>query len=463
MADEVSLVNSLFTLIEDVMFYGDRLGEGQFVSMMSPGQFVSLNLAEGNANDEYIQFDVTDDGLDTSFIRSPLLSTISGKYEEVMTFKALPYKQLTQAQQDQIASDMQTINLVSDAYYKYQTISEGADADYKAALTNPNTPPGALQALLDARDKALQQWNINGKKQAFEIAYSDMVYLQSGDPRTYFANLDTQRTQYYLTSGRGNYYRTLFEPTVADWPNASWTHATLDTSTVSSTSYSRSTQWSGGLSVGWGLWSFGGSGGQSQTYQHDHSEATNISADLEYLRVRISRPWLSKDVFTERFWTWLKTHGFVYLSDGGNLSANPPVRPIGQLPLYTEEMLVVRNVKLTADFTAKDNQIITSHTQGGASFGWGPFSISGSYSEDTKEVDTSATYDGTSIVIAQPQIIGFLGSLVPTCPNPDPTLPWQGDEVMPHAMSSALAEQFRAARHLDYERRRQLVRAMTAR
>src|ERR1700732_1173129 len=81
MPDEQSLVASLFTLIENTMFRGDRLQSSGFVTMMSPGQFVSLNLKEGNRNDEYIQYDVTNDCLDTSFIRNPLQSTIGGKYE----------------------------------------------------------------------------------------------------------------------------------------------------------------------------------------------------------------------------------------------------------------------------------------------------------------------------------------------------------------------------------------------
>lgn len=462
MPDEQSLVNSLFTLVEDVIFYGDRLDNGQFVSLMSPGQFMSLKLVEGNRNDEYIQYDVTNDCLDTSFIRSPLLSTIGGKYEEIMTFKALPYKALTPDQQQELATDMNTVNLLSDVYTKYQQAFQSADSDYQAALTNPNIDPAVLQDLSDARDRALMQWNTAGKKQAYESAYSDMLYLQSGDPRTYFQQLDQQRLQYLVNSSRGKYYRTLFEPAVADWPNASWTHAVLDTKTVSSSSYSRSTQWSGGLSVGWGLWSFGGSGGHSETYQHDHSEATDLSADLEYLRVRISRPWLAKDVFTDRFWTWLASHGFVYLSDGGNLSANPPVRPIGQMPFYPEEMLVVRNVKLSANFTETDNTVVTSHLQAGASFGYGPFSISGSYSEDTSEVDTSGTFDGATITITQPQILAFLGSLMPVCPNPDPTLPWQGDEVPPHSMSRSVAEQMRTMRYADYQRRHPKPMIMTA-
>src|SRR5713226_7836216 len=194
-------------------------------------------------------------------------------------------------------------------------------------------------------------------------AFPSWMYLQSSDPRAYWQALEQRRKQFKVNSQRGDYFRTLFNPAVVDWPDASWTRAVLDTKTVSSSSYSRSTQWSAGLSGGWGLWSFGGSGGHSETYQHDHSEVTDLAADLEYLCVKIVRPWLLTDVFTYKFWTWSKTHGFVYISDGGNLLANPPVRPIGVggMPFYPEKMVIVRKVKLTAQFTQTDNSVITSH------------------------------------------------------------------------------------------------------
>ena len=276
MPDEKSLVASLFTLIEDTIFRGDRLQSSEFVSVMSPGQFLSLNLKEGNVNDEYIMYDVANDCLDTSFLRNPLQSTIAGKYEEIFTFQAVPLKSLTPAQQAELAADTAVVNQLQDTYNSYKDAYDSVDGDYEAALTNPATNPQVLQQLLNARNRAQQQWDINGKRQKFETAYADFLYLQSSDPRAFFQALDQKRKQFKLHSSRGDYFRTLFNPAVVDWPNASWTHAVLDTKSVSSSSYSRSTQWGGGFSAGWGLWSFGGSGGHSETYQHDHSAVTDL-------------------------------------------------------------------------------------------------------------------------------------------------------------------------------------------
>jgi hypothetical protein len=442
MPSEQDLVESLFTTIEQVIFYGDRLGQGQMVSMMSPGQFLSTKLKETNSSDLFVQFDVTDPALDTSFIRKPLTSTLSKQYEEIFSFAALPVKQLTPEQQQKLATDIATCDALRDAYDQYQTAFVQADADYQAALNNPASTDRLLADLSDARNRALRAWSTGNIRKRYEDAYAELLYLQSGNPVSYFQTLDQQRQQFKGSSGNRPFFRTLFEPAIADWQGASWTKAVLDTSSVASDSYSRSTSWSGGLSVGWGMFSFGGSGGHSETYSHDHTEATVLEAELEYLRVKIARPWLVPDVFGYRFWTWQKTHGFSYLSDG----ATPPVEPTGTLPMLPLEMLVVRNVKLKADFTMTDNQVISSHLQAGASFGFGPFSVSGSYTENSQEVKISGVHNGATIEIDQPQILAFLCSLTPQCPNPDMSLPWQGDAVFPPSMAAKLVAETGARR-----------------
>jgi hypothetical protein len=71
MADELSLVSSLFTTIESNLFYGDQLGQGEFVSLMHPGQFISTKLdPDSNPNDGYTLFESLNDSLDATFIYS---------------------------------------------------------------------------------------------------------------------------------------------------------------------------------------------------------------------------------------------------------------------------------------------------------------------------------------------------------------------------------------------------------
>jgi hypothetical protein len=194
------------------------------------------------------------------------------------------------------------------------------------------------------------------------------------------------------------------------------------------------------------MFSFGGGAGGGSTYQHQESDVSNIEVKFDYLRVRIERPWLVQDIFGYKFWTWSKTVGFSYISDGGNLGIDPPQRPIGRMPFLPTHFILVKNVELSANFSHNDSTFIASQISARASAGWGPFSISGSYSESTTEQYTHASFDGTTLKIAQPQIIAFAGTLLPKTPDPDPRLPWQDDAAPPRVR---VLEEFDKIRQQD--------------
>ena len=60
---------------------------------------------------------------------------------------------------------------------------------------------------------------------------------------------------------------------------------------------------------------------------------------------------------------------------------------------------------------------------------FGPFSVRGSYTETTSQVDVRATFDGTTLTIPNPQVIGFQGVLLPRTPNPDTSLPFDWERA----------------------------------
>jgi hypothetical protein len=248
---------------------------------------------------------------------------------------------------------------------------------------------------------------------------------------------------------RGAYFQTFFIPSVSSWATAGWNTFEKTISQSDTYDYSKSTSWSGGISAGWGLWSFGGGASGSTTFTQSNSDVSNVSVKFDYLRVRIERPWLTEDVFTYKFWTWKKDFGKQYISDGGNLSATPPLRPIGRMPVLVTYLIVVRNVELVANFSTNDVQTYNSQMASHASGGWGPFSVSGSYEESTGTKTTSSSFDGVTLRIPQPQIIARSGMLLPKTPDPDTTLSWQDDAWIPsRSPDSTVAK----SRESDYRR-----------
>lgn len=452
MADNVNIMQNLYSLIEDEVFLGDNLDSGEFALLLNPGQFVSPNLKEkAGSDDMQIQYDLTNQIYDTSFVAKSLVGSVSQKYKEVLYFAALPKSTLNQQQLDQINELKNETDGWQAAYTEYSGRYSDAAAALEQEQNSPNPSPAELQRLQQQLQIAENEWETDGYKLQYENDMAEYRQLLSGNPTTFW---DSIRQKYVSTPSahKGDYYSTFFVPPIAQWadPNTSWATLTLTVNDSQSTSVSRSTSWSGGISVGWGLWSFGGGAGGSTNYQHTDSDTSSLNISLEYLRVRIDRSsWLVSDVFSYRFWQFNKEHGQTLLSDGGNLNVVPPVRPIGDMPFLPTHMIIVRNVKLSGSFGHNDQTFISSQFQANVSFGWGPFGVSGSYSESNSQQTVNGHFDGATLTIPNPQIFAFIGTLLPRCPDPDPSLPWGNDIPTSPGVQPEQARQFAIARLHD--------------
>lgn len=456
MADNQKIIRSLFTVMEDALFLGDRLGRSEFSTLMQPGQFVSPNLRElDSSEDMAIQAELTDDVLDTSFLYKPQIGTVSQKYFEVLEGAALPLRPLTPKEDAEIADIRKWTANYQSLYEAYRDRYFDALEAYESEASS-QTPNGAvLRRLAKKRDDASQAWDTFGYRKDWQNKQSRLVYLLSGNPAVMWNDFKLRMSAHFKTAPRrGDYYQTFLIPSVSEWNSGttSWGKFEKQIDESSTYNYSKSTSWSGGGGGGWGLWSARASAGGSSTYTREIADTTAITVKFSYLRVRIHRPWMVEDVFAHRFWTWKKGTGLgPYLSDGGNLQVDPPIRPIGTMPFLTKSLIVVKDVELMANFSHRDATFITSQLNASAGGGWGPFSFSGSYSEATSETTIKASFDGTTLRIPNPQIIGFSGKLLPQSPNPIKNLPWQGDHQFPDEMMIGdLLQQHNEKRYEDY-------------
>src|SRR5262249_33433999 len=69
--DNFDMLRQLYTLLEGNVFYGDRLKDRKFVTILSPGQFISTNLKENDQNDQYNVWELCNKVLDTTFTKIP--------------------------------------------------------------------------------------------------------------------------------------------------------------------------------------------------------------------------------------------------------------------------------------------------------------------------------------------------------------------------------------------------------
>jgi hypothetical protein len=204
-ADNKQMILNLFGSMQDAVFLGDRFAQGEFVSFLQPGQFISTNLLEtGNSEDMAIQSDICKILIDSSYVNkykdttysssTELLGSVNQVYEDIMMHQALPYEELSADVLDEIATLQDWLKGNNDNY----VLNEGRyfDAveayDFEAHKKFPDG--GKLQRLAQKKLDAMHNWQTFGLKGLYERKLYRLTYLTSPDPTTYWGTLRDRLT-----------------------------------------------------------------------------------------------------------------------------------------------------------------------------------------------------------------------------------------------------------------------------
>ncbi|MBK7447006.1 MAG: hypothetical protein IPJ45_13500 [Ignavibacteria bacterium] len=96
-------------------------------------------------------------------------------------------------------------------------------------------------------------------------------------------------------------------------------------------------------------------------------------------------------------------------------------KPSGRLVAYPITALFVKDVTFTFDEAQEFSNYSKTELTAGGSVSWGLFSGGGKYSKG-KETKMSVHTEGSELKIEGIQLIGFINSLIPQSPNPDPSI-----------------------------------------
>jgi hypothetical protein len=455
MAENRSLVKDLFTQIEQRIFFGDRLKEKQFLSLSNPGQYVKSSLDESNLDDLFIQSALVDQSLAASWIYKEQVGRLSDIYGEILEFAKLPQLRLSPDERQEIKDLEQWIRDNMANYDRFgNRYEELADEYDYLSKENPTSP--SLGRLLEKKNRYMRDWETLGRKLEYERKQARIIYLNSGDPNTWWLSVRELYDNSKKTTTTGGilkeFYPTIFFPAVADWSSSSWAKISMETYERDSSYYSRSTSWSAGAGAGWGLWTVGVSAGGSTREERFNTETERFGIEFEFLRVRLIRPWLKDSIFSLKSWAWKRIHDSTLLSDGGNIDLPIPIEPLGRMPVVVTSLLVARNLKISASWSEFDKELIQSSFRGGLSVGYGPFRLRGSYSQDSTSIDETYKFENNTLSIDAPQIIGYLGTVLPKCPDPDLTLPWETiPNLSPTTTDRLLKREYRALKEAEWQ------------
>ncbi|TPQ18832.1 hypothetical protein [Streptomyces sporangiiformans] len=193
---------------------------------------------------------------------------------------------------------------------------------------------------------------------------------------------------------------------------ANFASQTIQSSRIRINESSRFSRYGAGGGVNFGLWRVGAAG-SSERRQYDLSTSTsNITISFRYGRVEVRRRWLDTALASLHGWS---TAG----RRPGDYSTGQVDKNEGVFPLLTTSFIVARDIKISGNWSTSDLQFASQATSAGASVGWGPFSLSGSYSNSSSTRRFASTFDGTTITVPGAQIIAWLSSVVPYSPPTD--------------------------------------------
>ena len=314
-------------------------------------------------------------------------------------------------------------------------------ADYISAALEYRTKRAMAQSA-SGKDGAMAvaDWANNAdlyrlKVKAAMDAWVDEGYKNDVDEINAYINQTTQRSMLLwkqglqemfneatvngVAPGQQFYYTTVIPGDFATAPG--WTRQSITDTTISTSGHQDSSSFSGSAGVNFGFFSVGGSAAHSDSTSTGDTAVKSFSMSFEMAQVIISRPWFYPEWFMNRGWTLRKGEGWNYdqfPSDG----AKPPASPKGNFIGYPTTMLFIRNLKIdSADFVSAFKQTQSS-TGGGASVGWGPFSLGGTYSHASGDQKFDSHTSGSTLTVDGMQLIGMVNHRIGKSPNPLPDI-----------------------------------------
>lgn len=302
------------------------------------------------------------------------------------------------------AYDNAVVSMMS-SYFEYDMSKP--DDQRKWSLLGPT--------FIDAVNTAWDDWN-NAQKTKVEDKLAILAQSSNNQVGVVFnaakAQFNNLRKVSLTVPGKV-YWASYASP--ANWFASSaseeWTTVTIDSQSLHRSEHSDYTNMSAGGSASWGLWSVGGSFSKQDSHQSMDQTTTGLTVSFKFARVDITRPWLNFLLFSMKGWKVAEAYSASGLSNG--TKKQPLGIPFPNLPT---SFIAVRDLKITATWGHEDSSFISSKLSTSASLGWGPFAISGSYSQGSEDKKFNSNFDGRTISNDGLQIIGWVNTIVPACP-----------------------------------------------
>ena len=181
-----------------------------------------------------------------------------------------------------------------------------------------------------------------------------------------------------------------------------------------------STSYGGGGGFNVGFWSAQANFDHCEQQSSMQIKTSNLDISFEYCSVDIKRPWLDTSLLNLPNWFLMGDYKKKCISDGtmGQELPKGDIEP-AFFPSVVTSLILIKNLRIKWDSYQSDFAQMSESTSGGASVGYGPFAVSGHYSNHKGSQDFSATDEGEGLCVEGIQLIGYVSAINPACPGHD--------------------------------------------
>lgn len=189
-----------------------------------------------------------------------------------------------------------------------------------------------------------------------------------------------------------------------------WTEMSVSSEETKIEEHSDFKKYGGGASASWGLWSGSGSFSKEEGHESMDKETSDLTISFKYTRVEIDRPWFNGLLYDVAGWSIGAAGGKDSISNGTKTQDGK------MMPIMPNAFIAIRDLKISAKWGKEDKELITSKLSTKASFGWGPFRVSGNYESSKRDMTHTTKFDGTTINSDGLQIIGWINTVLHKSP-----------------------------------------------
>lgn len=179
-------------------------------------------------------------------------------------------------------------------------------------------------------------------------------------------------------------------------------------------SYAHMEEHSKNFSADLELFSFKANGGYSAERKNETNTSENVSISMEIAVIDLIREWLNVDWMKSS--DWYEDNEYAEIVSSGFIDDNNNEM---YLPSIPNRLIAARNIVMSGDWSETTSDEFKQKIDAKTSFGYGPFTIRGSYEQGDEDKTMTSQFDGTKLTIDGMQIIGFMAACAPKAASMD--------------------------------------------